>query len=101
MSGKFEEQEAQVLGLSADPKATLKAWAASLGSVTHPLLSDFWPHGKTLQAYGVFNEQSGGARRSLFIIDPQGIIRHKEEHQGTLPDPQGILDLLSDLKKAG
>lgn len=101
MSGKFEEHEAQVLGLSADPKASLKTWASSLGNVTHPLLSDFWPHGKTIQAYGEFNEKGGTAKRSLFIIDPQGIVRHKEEHQGTLPDPQGTLDRLIALQKGG
>jgi alkyl hydroperoxide reductase subunit AhpC len=50
---------------------------------------------------GKFEEQEAGARRSLFIIDPKGIVRHKEEHQGTLPDPQTILEMVTSLKAGG
>ena len=69
----------------------MRAWAQSLGGLAHPLLSDFWPHGETLRAYGVLNEEAGTARRSVFIIDKEGIVRHKEMHQGTIPDPQAVL----------
>ena len=54
-------------------------------------MSDFWPHGATLKAYDVFNDDAGTARRSLFIIDKEGIIRHTELHQGTLPQPDAVL----------
>ena len=77
---------------------SLRTWASSLGGVSYPLLSDFWPHGATLQAYGVFNEEAGSARRSLFIIDKEGIVRHKEMHQGTLPDPAAVLQELDKLR---
>jgi len=88
-----------VLGLSADTRNALRTWANSLGSTPHPLLSDFWPHGETLKAYGVFNEDNGQARRSLFIIDPEGIVRHKEQHQGTLPDPKAVMEELTKLQQ--
>ncbi len=88
-----------MLGLSADPRAALRTWANSLGNTPHPLLSDFWPHGETLKAFDVFNDQSGTARRSLFIIDKEGIVRHKELHQGTLPDANAVLEELAKLQQ--
>ena len=66
--------------------------------MNHPLLSDFWPHGATLSAFDVFNPDSGTARRSLFIIDKEGVVRHKELHQGTLPDPEATLAKLAELQ---
>jgi peroxiredoxin len=42
---EFARYDAQVMGLSIDTIPTIKAWAKSLGSITYPLLSDFWPHG--------------------------------------------------------
>jgi alkyl hydroperoxide reductase subunit AhpC len=95
---QFEEKGVQLIGLSADPRAGLRTWSNSLGGVTHPLLTDFWPHGKTLQAYDVFNEESGTARRALMIIDKEGIIRHTELHQGTLPDVKAVLEELTKLQ---
>ena len=95
---QFQEKDAQLIGLSADPRAGLRTWSNSLGGITHPLLTDFWPHGKTLQAYDVFNEDSGTARRSLMIIDKEGIIRHTELHQGTIPDPKAVLEELTKLQ---
>ena len=72
--------------------------ALSLGGIRHPLLSDFWPHGAVLDSYGVLNEESGTPRRSLFIIDPEGIVRHAELHQGTLPDPEAVIGELAKLQ---
>jgi peroxiredoxin (alkyl hydroperoxide reductase subunit C) len=95
---KFEELGAQLIGLSADPRASLRNWSNSLGNLGHSLLSDFWPHGATLQAYDVFNEDAGTARRSLMIIDKEGIIRHTELHQGTLPQPDDALAELAKLQ---
>ena len=49
-------------------------------------------------AYDVFNEEAGTARRSLMIIDKEGMIRHTELHQGTLPDPKAVLEELTKLQ---
>jgi peroxiredoxin len=66
---QFEEHGAQLIGLSADPRAALRNWSNSLGNLGHPLMSDFWPHGATLKAYDVFNEDAVTARRSFFLFD--------------------------------
>jgi len=58
----------------------LKAWADSLGGIHYPLLSDFWPHGKISETYGVLRPQEGRSERAIFVIDKQGIIRHIDIH---------------------
>jgi peroxiredoxin (alkyl hydroperoxide reductase subunit C) len=95
---QFDEKDAQVIGMSTNARASLKAWAQGMGGIAHPLVSDYWPHGATIKAYDVLNEESGTAKRSLFIIDKEGIVRHKEMHQGTLPDPQLVLAELEKLQ---
>ncbi len=57
----------------------LKAWAESLGGITYPLLSDFWPHGKIAKKYGVLREV-GSSERAIFIIDKEGFIRYIDIH---------------------
>lgn len=69
----------QVLGISVDHVPCLKAWADSLGGISFPLLSDFWPHGKTADEYGVLRTE-GYSERALFIVDRQGIIRYIDIH---------------------
>src|SRR5918996_1609550 len=50
---EFERRNAQVLGISCDTVPVLQAWAKSMGGLSYPLLSDFWPHGKTTLDYAV------------------------------------------------
>ena len=55
----------QVVAVSTDPTFSLKAFREKEG-FEFPLLSDFWPHGATAQAYGAFNEKAGMALRATF-----------------------------------
>ena len=71
--------ETQVLGLSVDSKDCLRAWGESLGGITYPLLSDFWPHGGVAQQFGVLRSD-GKSERALFIIDKKGVIRYVDVH---------------------
>ena len=81
-----------------DNAASAKAWAASLGGIEFPILADFHPKGAVAQLYGVYNEERGLARRAMFIIDEQGIIRHSQVYEpGTIPDPEEIIKILSGL----
>ena len=67
------------MGVSIDHVPCLKAWAESLGGISFPLLSDFWPHGEIAQKYGVFR-QEGRSERAIFIVDSDGYIRYIDIH---------------------
>ncbi|SEM49930.1 peroxiredoxin [Nonomuraea pusilla] len=68
------DADAQLLTVSVDSVFAHRAWADREG-YTFPLLSDFWPHGQVAQAYGVFDDAKGLARRGTFVIDGEGVIR--------------------------
>jgi len=70
----------QVLAVSVDSAYTLKAWSDQQ-RYDFPLLSDFWPHGKVAQDYGVFNDKAGLANRGTFLVDTDGVIRFAEMNQ--------------------
>ena len=67
----------KVFGVSTDPVFSLKAFREKEG-FDFPLLSDFWPHGETAKAYGVFNDKAGMAVRGTFLIDADGKIAFTE-----------------------
>lgn len=69
----FEAAGVQVLAVSCDSVHSQRKWAEEEG-FGFPVLSDFWPHGATAQAYGVFNDALGCANRQTFVIDRQGIV---------------------------
>jgi glutaredoxin len=76
---RFERVNTQVLGISVDSKDCLRAWAESLGGITYPLLSDFWPHGAIAQKFGVLRPE-GKSERAIFVVDRRGTIRYVDVH---------------------
>jgi peroxiredoxin len=87
------------VGILCDTVYTLKAWADSLGGLSYPLCSDYWPHGKVSQAYGVFNDVVGRPERAIIVVDAQGVCRYIDVHQlREVPDEEEIAD---ELKKLG
>jgi peroxiredoxin len=70
----FTDQGIELMGISVDSKATLRAWAEHEG-YQFTLLADFWPHGAVAKEYGVFIEEKGFANRATFLIDSGGVIR--------------------------
>jgi peroxiredoxin len=73
----YTEAGVQVVAVSTDPTFSLKAFKAAEG-YDFPLLSDFWPHGATAQAYGVFNDKAGMALRGTFLVDAEGTVAFAE-----------------------
>jgi peroxiredoxin len=71
---KFVNDDTQLLAVSNDSVPALRVFAEQEG-LEYPLLSDFWPHGETSRAYGVFAEDKGCAVRGTFIIDKEGVVR--------------------------
>jgi peroxiredoxin len=76
---RLNSAKAQVYGISVDTFFTLKAFQDAQG-YNFPLLSDF--NKQAIKDYGVFNEDmiglKGIAKRAVFVIDKDGIVRHKE-----------------------
>mgnify|MGYP001816958811 CR=1 FL=1 len=90
--------ETQVLGLSVDSVPTLAAWAESLGGISYPLLSDFFPHGEIADLYGVLRED-GRSERAIFVIDKLGIIRYVDVHDiDEQPDNEELFRVLSEIE---
>jgi peroxiredoxin (alkyl hydroperoxide reductase subunit C) len=94
----FDERDAILLGITVDNIPTLFAWThemdAGTGRVWFPVLSDFWPHGKTAELYGVLRTD-GTSERALFVIDKKGIIRYIDVHDINKRPP--IEDLVREL----
>ena len=89
---------AQVFGISVDTFFTLKAFQEQQ-KLTFPLLSDF--NKQVIRDYGVFNEDmiglKGIAKRAVFVIDKDGIVRHQEvlEDARNEPDYSKVFATLS------
>ena len=70
---------ARVLGVSTDTFFALKAWGDQ-HKLTFPLLSDY--NKEVIRKYGVVNPDMIGlkdiAKRSVFVIDRSGVVRHRE-----------------------
>ena len=75
MAKDFAAEEAAILGASVDTIDSHRSWAAELGGLEYPLLSD---ENKTLsRAYGVLDEKDGVSLRATFIISPAGVISYQ------------------------
>ena len=70
---EFLTFDTEALAISCDPMFSLRSFA-DVDGLNFPLLSDFWPHGEIARAYDVFDERSGAARRSSYIIDKDGLV---------------------------
>ncbi|MEV8396815.1 peroxiredoxin [Streptomyces niveus] len=83
----FVNDDTQLLAVSTDSIHTLRIFAEQEG-LEYPLLSDFWPHGQTSRAYGIFDEDKGCALRGTFVIDRTGIVRWSVVN--ALPDARDL-----------
>jgi alkyl hydroperoxide reductase subunit AhpC len=64
--------------------------------LSYPLPSDI--HRTTCQACGIHDVERICAKRSIFIVDKQGVLRFKEAFgPGQLPDPERLLPLVRGL----
>ncbi len=95
---KFAELNTVPLGLSVDPSACKKAWAAVLSIKNVPLLCDFWPHGEAAKAYDIFIEKYGMSERANIIIDENGIVKWVRVYPiAQLPDINEVFEILKSL----
>ena len=71
---QFEEQGAQLLGISVDNAFCHRAFQEHQG-LTIPLLADFHPKGEVARAYGVWSDEYGVAGRALVMVGPDGTVQ--------------------------
>jgi peroxiredoxin len=97
---KLNNAKAQVYGISVDTFFTLAAFKKDQ-NLNFPLLSDF--NKDVIRAYGAFNEDmiglKGIAKRSTFVIDGEGIVRHAEvlDDARNEPNYDKVFDTLAKL----
>jgi len=86
------------LGISVDSVDSLAAWAESLGGITYPLLSDFYPHGEIANLYGVLRDD-GKSERAIFVVDKKGIVRYVDIHDfDEQPDNEELFTVLAKIE---
>jgi len=97
---RLNQAKARVFGVSVDTFFTLKAFHDQQG-YNFPLLSDF--NKQAIRDYGVFNEDmiglKGIAKRAVFVIDKDGIVRHQEvlEDARNEPNYDAVFNALASL----
>ena len=71
---RLDELDAEVVGVSPQSLESHERFRAKHG-LTVPLLAD--PERRVIRAYGVLGP-GGMVRRSIFIVDPDGIVRYRQ-----------------------
>lgn len=96
---EFERRNTQVLGISTDQVFSNEAWAKSMGGLSYPLLSDFWPFGFVSAQYGVLRGESGQSERAIFVVDKQGKVAYVDIHDiNEQPPTDKIIAALDKLR---
>lgn len=95
----FQKLNTVPFGLSVDPAPCKKAWATAIALTNLSIPSDFWPHGKVAQDYGIFIEKHGFSERANIIINEKGIVEWVKVYPiKQLPDINEVIQVLSDMK---
>jgi peroxiredoxin len=86
----------ELLGISVDHSFAHKAFQEKLGIDT-PLLADFEPKGEVARAYGSYLDGLGFAKRTLVLIDEEGVVAwaHESSRPGEFPGANVIFDALA------
>jgi peroxiredoxin len=99
---RFNELNAQVVGISVDSPFANKGFAAQ-NNIQFPLLSD---HSRSVVSrYGIVLQDFAGltgytvAKRSVFVLDKEGVIRYAwvSDNPGVEPDYEEVTKALSAL----
>src|ERR1700678_200411 len=94
---RFEELDAQVLGVSVDSAWSHKAFAEKMG-IKYPLLADFQPRGAVAEKYGLYLADKGITARATVIVDKTGkVVWFKQQEIPQARDNKTILEQLKKL----
>jgi peroxiredoxin len=94
---RFEQLNAQVLGISVDSTWSHKAFAEKMG-IHYPLLADFQPRGAVGEKFGVYLGDKGITGRAIAIVDRNGKIAWFKSYDiPTVPDIKEVAEALAKL----
>ncbi len=100
---KFNNVNAQVIGISVDPPFSNKAFADQ-NKLTFPILSDF--NRVAVKAYDAFHDNFIGlkgytaAKRAVFVVDKEGAVRYKwvSDDPGVEPNYDEVFKAVEAIK---
>ncbi len=95
---RFEELDAQVLGVSVDSTWSHKAFAEKMG-IQYPLLADFQPRGAVGSLFGVYLADKGITGRAIAVVDRDGKLAWFKNYDiPTVPDVKEVADAIAKLR---
>ena len=95
---RFDQLDAQVLGISVDSVWSHKAYAEKMG-IHYPLLADFQPRGAVGDKFGVYLPEKGITGRAIAIVDRTGKIAWFKNYDiPVVPDVKEVADALAAVK---
>ena len=97
---KFDQLDAEVLGVSVDSVWSHKAYAEKMG-IKYSLLADFHPRGAMSEKYGVYLADKGITGRAIAIVNKTGKVAWFKNYDiPVVPDLQEVASALSQVKAA-
>lgn len=96
---EFKKMGIEVYSVSTDTHFTHKAWhdtSDAIGKIQYPMLGD--PTGVITRGFDVMIEEAGLAMRGTFLVDPDGLIKVAEIHDGGIG--RSAKDMLRKAKAA-
>ena len=78
---RFNEQGAEVVGISVDSIMNTTVWERAIGPLEIPICSDFWPHGAVSNSYGVLRTEGvsrGKCERAIVLVSRAGTIMFRK-----------------------
>jgi mycoredoxin-dependent peroxiredoxin len=95
---RFEQLDAQVLGISVDSVWSHKAFADKM-HIQYPLLADFQPRGAVGDKFGVYLADKGITGRAIAIVDRQGKVAWFKNYDiPSVPDVKEVSDALAKVQ---
>ena len=93
---EIAEKGATLVGVSVDHPYAHKAFQEKLG-IEFPLLADFEPKGEVSRAYDAYYDGAGHSKRTLVLIDADGVVEwvHESPSPLEIPGANLIFDALS------
>ena len=94
----FRQRNAEVVGVSVDSEASHRSFADACG-LRFPLISD--KDKSICRRLDVLNDRGTSARRTTFIIDPEGRVAHVFENVKVDGHVEQVLRTLDELRQQG